>query len=58
MCFGSGAPKYEKPDFGELPSLKQDEKVEREGAQMTDVKRTGMRTGMQPLSLLTLKKTK
>jgi len=21
MCFGSGAPKYKKPDFGPLPSL-------------------------------------
>lgn len=21
MCFGGGAPKYKKPDFGELPSL-------------------------------------
>ena len=58
MCFGSGAPKHKKPDCGELPSLEQDQKVERGGAQMTDVKRTGMRTGMQPLSLLALKKTK
>jgi hypothetical protein len=22
MCFGGGAPEYEKPDFGPLPSLR------------------------------------
>jgi len=49
MCFGSGAPKYKKPDFGELPSLSVS-KSKRKAPELKDVKLT--REGQAPRSLL------
>jgi hypothetical protein len=48
MCFGGGSMsktkiKYEKPDFGPLPSLKTGEDVQREGAKYK-TRETGMTT--------------
>ena len=49
MCFGSGAPKYKKPDFGPLPSTSVSKKG-RKAPTLKDVKLT--REGQAPRSLL------
>ncbi len=49
MCFGSGAPKYKKPDFGPLPSTSVSKK-DRKAPALKDVKMT--REGQAPRSLL------
>ena len=43
MCFGSGTPKYTKPDFGPLPSLSV-KKGERRAPKLEDVQRQGLKT--------------
>jgi len=43
MCFGSGTPKYTKPDFGPLPSLSA-KKGERQASKLKDVQRPGLQT--------------
>lgn len=51
MCFGSGAPKYKKPDFGALPSTRVDTSGKgKKAPTLKDVKLT--REGQAPRSLL------
>mgnify|MGYP001034294398 CR=1 FL=1 len=50
MCFGSGAPQYKKPDFGDLPSTSVDTSNGRKAPALKDVKLT--RKGQKTRSLL------
>lgn len=50
MCFGSGAPKYEKPDYGPLPSTSVEVDGNREAPSLKDVKL--QRKGQKARSLL------
>lgn len=46
MCFGGGGVEYEKPDFGPLPSLREDDSYSSQTPVYRSAKlRTGMRTG-------------
>ena len=49
MCFGSGAPKYKKPEFDELPSTRV-ERGDRKAPVLKDVE--VVRKGKAPRSLL------
>lgn len=52
MCFGSGAPAYKKPEFGDLPSLRVDTSNGKKGKapKLKDVELT--REGKSTRSLL------
>jgi hypothetical protein len=56
MCFGSGSPKYKKPEFGALPSTRVSKKRNRKAPELKDVDMSSMladeRTGQKQRSLL------